>query len=161
VDDLPSLTAGEKTKDPLHFPASIWGTLEQAGDSDRFEFDAQAGQTLVFDLASKSVGSKADAILAILDRDGHVLASNNDFDASGDPLVSFTFKTAGRYTASVGDLANGRRRGSLLSPERGRTTLRHRRFPIEYPCKRRERGGTHRHSSTGRAQGEDPGRRGG
>jgi hypothetical protein len=58
----------------------------------------------VFDLASKAIGSKADAVLTILDKDGRVLASNNDFDSSGDPLISYTFNAAGRYTAVVGDL---------------------------------------------------------
>src|SRR5207253_1084895 len=86
---------------------ALWSTLEVPGDSDRYEFDAQASQTLVFEPDSRSVGSKADAVLSLVDRDGHVLASSNDFDSTGDPLIGYKFKAAGHYAVVVSDLQMG------------------------------------------------------
>lgn len=107
IDDLPVVIASEAKAAPLKFPLTVWSALEKPGDSDRYEFDAQAGQTLVFDLESKALGGKADAVLALVDKDGHVLASNNDFDNMGDPLIGYTFKTAGRFAIVVSDLQMG------------------------------------------------------
>jgi mono/diheme cytochrome c family protein len=107
VDDLPVVAASEMKKETLKFPLSLWGTLEIPGDSDRYEFDAQAGQTLVFDLGAKALGSKADAVIALVDKDGHVLASSNDFDSTGDPFIAHTFAAAGHFAVVVSDLQMG------------------------------------------------------
>jgi mono/diheme cytochrome c family protein len=104
VDDLPQ---AEENAGLARLPASLWGALSVPGESDRLEFQAAAGQTLVFDLASKSLGSKADATLALADLRGRVLASSNDFDRTGDPLVAYTFKEAGRFVLSIRDLQLG------------------------------------------------------
>jgi len=107
VEDLPVFTAKEVKGRALKFPLNLWGTLAQPGTRDRYEFDVEAGQTLVFDLGSKALGSKADATLELVDAQGRVLASNNDFDATGDPLVAYSFKAAGRYAIVIGDLQVG------------------------------------------------------
>jgi WD40 repeat protein/mono/diheme cytochrome c family protein len=108
VDELPQVE--EAAIDPLKpatLPAMVWGAISTPGETDRISFDAAAGQTLVFDLASKSLGSKADATLALTDATGRVLASSNDFDKTGDPLIAYTFPAAGRYTLAIGDLQFG------------------------------------------------------
>ena len=110
VDDVPQLFESEakpatNTLAPL--PVSFWGTLDPMGDTDELDFEARAGQTVVFDLAAKSLGSKANAILTLLDSEARVLASNNDFDGSNDPLLVYTFSVDGRYTIRVGDLMLG------------------------------------------------------
>lgn len=107
IDDIPVATAKLGAPTPLSFPVAMWGGLEKPGDSDRYEFEAQAGQTLVFDLASRSIGSMADAILALVDANGHVLANSNDFDSTGDPLIGYKFTAAGRYAVVVSDLQMG------------------------------------------------------
>jgi hypothetical protein len=108
VDDLPQLYAAEKSNIVIdRFPTSIWGALEKPGVTDRLEFQAKAGQTLVFDLASKSLGAKGDAVLSLTDGIGHVLASNNDYDGSGDPLVAYTFTKDGSYAVIVSDVEFG------------------------------------------------------
>ena len=107
IDDLPVVAASEAKAAPLKFPAVLWSALDNPGDSDRYEFDAQAGQTLVFDLESKALGGKADAVLALVDKDGHVLASSNDFDNTGDPFIGYAFKMAGHFAVIVSDLQMG------------------------------------------------------
>jgi WD40 repeat protein len=78
------------------WPLSYWGTLNPGGDVDELRFQARARQTVVFDLAAKSIGSKADTTLALLTDDGQILATQGSFDA-GDPLLAYTFATNGFY----------------------------------------------------------------
>jgi hypothetical protein len=82
-------------------PAACWGTIDPAGDTDRFEFEARAGQTLVFDLAARSLGSKANATLTLMDPEGRVLESNAGFDGGLDPFLAHTFAQPGRYSIRV------------------------------------------------------------
>ena len=109
VDDLPQLIeAKSKTETNLTvtLPLNIWGALDPMGDADAFDFEAKAGQTIIFDVAAKNLGSKANAVLTLSDANGKVLASNNDFDGT-DPLLAYTFAADGRHTIRVHDLMLG------------------------------------------------------
>jgi len=107
VDDLPQVV-GTTPKTNLFVtpPVNVWGAFDPPGETDAIEFEAKAGQTLVFDLAGKVLGSKANAVLTLADANGRVLASNNDFDGN-DPLVAYAFRADGRYTIRVGELTLG------------------------------------------------------
>jgi len=107
VDDLPQVYVSNKVHTVERLPASFWATHEKSGDVERFDFEAKAGQTLVFDVAAKSLGSKADAALTLLDDSGKVLASNHGFDGSPDPLLAYTFDVDGRYSVGVSELLLG------------------------------------------------------
>jgi len=110
VDDIPQVFEPETkpgTNILVHLPVTFWGTLDPMGDTDHVDFEAKAGQTLIFDLAAKSLGSKANAVLTLSDAQGKVLASNNDFDGTTDPLVAYTFSADGRYSVQVSDLMLG------------------------------------------------------
>ena len=72
------------------------------GDTDEIEFEARAGQSIVFDLAGKSIGSTINAVLTLFDDRGALLASNNGFDG-GDPLLNFKIPTTGRYRLRISD----------------------------------------------------------
>lgn len=96
VEAIPQLSEN----DAALVPSSVWGTLEAPGDADAIAFEARAGQSLVFDVASKRIGSKADVTLAIADAAGRVMATAN----GPEPLLTHTFAAAGRYTATVSDL---------------------------------------------------------
>src|SRR5439155_10225962 len=78
VDSLPQVIE-QPTNIVDSLPINIWGTLDPMGDNDVVQFKAKAGQSLVFDVAAKSLGSKANAVLTLFDAQGKVLASNNDF----------------------------------------------------------------------------------
>ena len=105
VDTLPQIV--EQPTNVLEaLPMNVWGVLDPMGDTDTVEFEAKAGQALIFDIAAKGIGSKANAVMTLFDAQGKVLASNNDFD-KGDPLLAHTFKTAGRYTIQVSELTLG------------------------------------------------------
>jgi WD40 repeat protein len=106
VDDLPTaVETSSAPYTPMALPVVAWGRLEQAGDADRFTFSAKAGETLVFDAASISLGFAGNLVLQIRDADGRVLASNNDFVAQTDPLLVWTAPADGSYQVDVHDLA--------------------------------------------------------
>jgi WD40 repeat protein len=95
--------AGSETGAPLQLPIGFWGTLDTSGGRDEIQFEARAGQTIVLELAVKTVGSKlANGALSLLDAHGAVLASDSGFDG-GDRLLARTIPADGRYTARVTD----------------------------------------------------------
>jgi hypothetical protein len=103
VDDLPQVYESVTNHMPLvKLPASYWGTLDPMGDNDEIQFEARAGQSLVFDLAGQSIGSKIKAVLTLFDEKGAWLASNNGFDG-GDPLLDFKVPASGRYRLRISD----------------------------------------------------------
>ena len=111
VDDLPQTYEAEqkKSKGPkpaLKLPVSFWGTLDPPGDSDDVEFEARSGESVILDLAAKSIGSKANAMLTLFDEKGALLASNNGFD-EGDPLLNFRIPASGRYRVRIGETTDG------------------------------------------------------
>jgi hypothetical protein len=107
VDDLPQAYESDfkkaETEVPtFKLPLSFWGVLNPAGDMDDVFFEARAGESLVFDLAAASIGSKANAMLTLFDENGALLASNNGFDG-GDPLLNFRIPVTGRYRIRIAE----------------------------------------------------------
>lgn len=109
VDQIPQRNASDKmpsVAEPLaQLPLGIWGEISPPGDEDDYAFDAQEGETIVFDLAAKRLGSELNAVLTVFDDSGKLVASSNDFDGEPDPLVALEVPRSGRYRASVKDLA--------------------------------------------------------
>ena len=104
IDDLPQTYESKTNRSPLvKLPASFWGTLDPSGDTDEVQFEAKAGQTIIFDVAAKSIGSKAGAALNLFNEQGVLLASNNGFDA-GDPLLDFKVPATGKYHVRITDV---------------------------------------------------------
>ncbi len=103
VDDIPQISSTDAALNPLKFPLAVWGVHTKPGDLEKFQLVAKAGQTLVFDFAAKSMGSKSDGVLTLSDVNGRVLASNNGFDNSTDPFLAYTFSSGGTYTLQVSE----------------------------------------------------------
>ena len=87
-------------------PVSFWGAFDPKGDIDQIEFEAKAGQSIVFDVAAARLGSKATASLTLFDSQGVLLASDRGFDGS-DPLLTFKPRASGRYRIEVSDVLLG------------------------------------------------------
>lgn len=105
IDDL--LQIGEKESDasmPVSTPCGVWGTLASPTDADVFAFPAKKGETLVFDLAAKRLGSKLEAVISVSDAAGRLLASNIDYEGEADPFLAWTAPADGLYHARVRDL---------------------------------------------------------
>jgi hypothetical protein len=83
-------------------PAVLNGQVNGGEDVDNFAFQAQAGETFVFDLVAAQMASALDGYLALYDARGKIVASAQDaFDR--DPRIIHTFKTAGTYVIQVRD----------------------------------------------------------
>jgi hypothetical protein len=70
---------------------------------DSFVVEAKAGESLVFDVAAKSIGSKLDAEIEIFDSVGRPIEMANNFDDSPDPLVILTPKKSEKLRVVVRD----------------------------------------------------------
>jgi len=110
IEEIPQLAETEPNNtasevSPTALPATVWGVLATKGDVDHLSFDAQAGQTLIFDLEAKRMGSAANAVLTLLNPLGQVVASSNDYGDETDPLLTYKVTAPGRYTIRVRDLA--------------------------------------------------------
>jgi WD40 repeat protein len=108
VDVVPEQNETEPNDSPsqanhVAVPVTIKGRLDKPGDVDYFNFDAAAGQTLVFDVAARSIKSKAAPRLALLDAEGKLLSEESLTDANSDPLMACKFATAGRYVVRIDD----------------------------------------------------------
>lgn len=104
VDDLPQVVASAGAKPHMldKLPVNVWGTLTGTGQQDNFRFRAKKGQTIVFDLAAKRLGSKAQTTrIEILDSERKLLAANNGLDSGADPFIAFTAPHDGEYTVRI------------------------------------------------------------
>jgi len=136
VDDLPQVYLSETNKSFRleSLPADVWATHEKGGDVEQIEFDARAGQTLVFDAAAKSLGSRSDLVLTLFDSTSKVLASNNGFDGSPDPFLAYTFAAGGRYSIRVGELLLGASREHFYRLSVGELACVTGCFPLGVPA---------------------------
>src|SRR5437762_1865221 len=89
----------------LFFPSTIVGTIGRSGDEDLFEFEAEAGKTVVFEIQAAALGSPLDAELTLLDAEAKVLAYNNDYNGRADSFLAYTFSQSGTYRIRVNDSA--------------------------------------------------------
>jgi WD40 repeat protein len=109
VDSLPQSSESEPNDalaaaNPVKLPVDVWGVLAATGDVDNYVFEAKAGQTIVLAVDAATIGSKANAMLTLFDAAGRVLAANNDFDNTADPMTALRIPADGRYTVQVKDL---------------------------------------------------------
>lgn len=79
----------------VKLPATIHGSLDRAGDTDYFAFDAKAGDPIGVQVLRDK--SKIDPRLAVVDADGLTLA-----DSDGD-MLGFIAPKAGRYAIAIRD----------------------------------------------------------
>jgi len=80
---------------PAALGATLAGSIERAGDVDWFAFDAAAGRSYAF---HTHLGTLADSVLSLVDRDGRtVLASNDDSGGTLASAIAWTAPAAGRY----------------------------------------------------------------
>lgn len=95
----------------ITLPATINGAIENGSDSDHFQFEAKAGDELVFEVAAAQIQSALDSVLTLYDAKGNQLSSNDDFGRSADSILGYRFEEAGIYTIRVADAqAGGSRR---------------------------------------------------
>ena len=101
VEDLPAASGPA-----LPIPAQVTA-MARYRDPHKFTFQAQAGETLSFEVRSQRLGADSDLSLRILDSAGKQVAANDDFAFAGaefytkDPRLTHKFATAGQYTLEL------------------------------------------------------------
>ena len=88
-------------------PATLVGALGAAGDVDGYQFRAQPGEELVFQVVARPLGSRVDSVLRIHDAAGKLLAENNDFDLGRDSVLVWRASAAGPFTLTMEDVEHG------------------------------------------------------
>ncbi len=83
-------------------PVTVDGVLDPMTDRDEMMFQAKAGQGMVFEVAARSLGSKANIILTLQDALGNPLAKSSGAE-SGDPLLAYLFRKSGAYKLCVSE----------------------------------------------------------
>lgn len=71
-------------------PVAINGRLDVPGQLDLFRFAVTPGMKLTFEIFAERIGSRIDAVLEVRNKDGGVLATNDDGPSSTDPRLDFT-----------------------------------------------------------------------
>ncbi len=90
------------TAEPLEIPMTVNGRIQSNADEDVYSFDAQANESLVFDVDAEKLGSRLDARLVLTDAGGKMLSANDDAKSGEgaldwDPKLEYTFKEPGKY----------------------------------------------------------------
>ena len=71
-------------------PVAISGRLDVPGQLDQYRFVVTPGAKLTFEVFAERLGSRIDPVLELRNKDGGVLASNDDGPMSIDPRLEFT-----------------------------------------------------------------------
>ena len=71
-------------------PVAISGRLDAPGQLDQYRFVVTPGAKLTLEVFAERLGSRIDAVLELRNKDGGVLASNDDGPTSIDPRLEFT-----------------------------------------------------------------------
>ena len=102
IDLFPAMTEKEPNNSPttgqrIALPATVVGTLAQAGDVDCFRFQAAAGQQVGVQIITAAIGSKMEPHLQLIDPTGQVVAES----AAG--TLGCTCPREGVYALTVRD----------------------------------------------------------
>ncbi len=107
VDDLPQALASRESEEPVvlgALPRTFWGSFDKLGHTDTLKFSAKAGETIVFDVAAKSIGSKANVVLDVLDSSGRELRGEIGREEISEPALAVRIPMDGEYSARLHDL---------------------------------------------------------
>jgi hypothetical protein len=96
IGDLPEVlatprAAGEPPQ-AVAVPIVVNGRILQPKESHLFRFTPRAGETLIFEVMARRLGSPLDSLLIMEDGKGQELARNDDF-GSKDSEIRYTFPT--------------------------------------------------------------------
>jgi len=116
VDTLPEIVVPASADNlAVTLPVMINGRILTATGVDSFQFTGRAGETMVCDVAARSLDSMLDAVLELVAPDGTVIAHNDDrADSKGpniglgthhaDPYLLVTLPADGTYTVRLYDV---------------------------------------------------------
>ncbi len=89
--------------DLIKLPATLVGTISVPGQVDKYPFDGQAGEEVVFQVRASRLGSQLESLLVLRDDSGEEIAESGLFDNRADAVLTYKLPQAGKYTLSVTD----------------------------------------------------------
>ena len=92
--------------DTVAAPVTVNGAIFTDGDEDTFRFTARAGRQVVLRAVAVGLGSRLDPALTLLDVAGAVLAKNDDFGETREPLIVYTPAADDTFLVRVSDSLN-------------------------------------------------------
>lgn len=101
LESEPNNVAPQATR--MNLGSAVNGRLESAGDVDRFQFTAKAGQRYTFTGITRTAGAPTDLFMRLARADGAELGSVDDTGAA-EGTIDFTFPADGNYVLIVEDL---------------------------------------------------------
>jgi hypothetical protein len=114
IGSLPEINTREKSSEGstaqperVKLPASLIGTIAAPGDAHNYEFEAKAGDELVFQVVASRLGSDLESLLVLRDSSGKVLARAGENDNSPDAVLVYKLPAQGVYTVSITDREKG------------------------------------------------------
>lgn len=118
LDTLPECFDREPNNDrsqaqKVELPVIVNGRMDQPNDSDVFQLEGRAGDTIVAEVSARRLDSPLDSILMLTDASGKLLALNDDHQdpASGlnthhaDSYLMVKLPADGTYYVHLGDTA--------------------------------------------------------
>jgi hypothetical protein len=90
---------------------------------------------LTFDVAAKSIGSKAGVMLSLFDASGALVAANAGFDG-GDPLMGFKVPISGNYRLRIGERTDSGSKEHFYRVSIGSFPVVVGAYPLAIPSKR-------------------------
>ncbi len=82
-------------------PVTCSGKFDSLEDVDGFRFQAQGGQTLIFESMAARLGSAVDTYLIVMNRGGKVLARDDDGGGGGDARIQVTIPQTDEYVVLI------------------------------------------------------------
>lgn len=87
----------------LTLPATVRGSIAQAGEEDRYTLTAKKGDDWQIEIRAQALGSPLDATLRIEDADGKSLQQADDDKDNLDPALRWKTPKDGDYTLVIAD----------------------------------------------------------
>lgn len=88
----------------LELPATVSGRLDAPADTDVFRFGAKRGETILFRLDGRELGSPLDAVLEVTNSSSKSLVRTDDVGKRRDPELAWKAPQDGDYQVTVSDL---------------------------------------------------------
>ena len=124
----PNDTLANATKAPL--PSTLVGAIDKPGEIDQFQFPAEQGQTLVFQLLARGLGSALNGLLELRDEQGATLATARRSDDGREPVLVYHVERAGELRLSVADTDLGGSGGHFYRIRAGSNPLLRSVWPL-------------------------------
>jgi hypothetical protein len=116
VDELPECSAqggnnSLATAQAVTLPVIINGHVSQPGERDVYKIDGRGGEAIVAEVFARRLDSPLDSFLRLTDKDGKMLAFNDDFEDKGsglnthhaDSYLTATLSADGTYFVQIND----------------------------------------------------------